>query len=68
MVHMRPSRRSTSKREAKGTRLTISLPATSYREIQLMAKRNKVSAAWIIRQAVDEYIQKDIPLFHPAKP
>lgn len=39
-----------------GTRLSVTLPADHYREMQHLASRKKVSMAWMIRDAVDEYL------------
>lgn len=52
--------------DSEMVRLTISLRPTSYSHVMAMAKRNRVSAAWVIREAVDEYIAKDVPLFRHA--
>lgn len=39
-----------------GTRISVTIPAHDYEVVQVMAKAKKVSAAWIIRDAVEKYI------------
>lgn len=39
-----------------GTRLSVTLPADHYREMQGLATRKKVSMAWVMRDAVDQYL------------
>lgn len=37
-------------------RLTASFPQDSYEEVQKLADQMKVSAAWIVREAVETYL------------
>lgn len=46
-----------------GTRITVTVPPGDYEQVCRMAKAKKVSNAWIIRDAVEKYIQADTPLF-----
>lgn len=46
-----------------GTRITVTVPPDHYQLVCRMAKVKKVSNAWIIRDAVEKYIQADTPLF-----
>jgi hypothetical protein len=39
-----------------GTRLSVTLPADHYREMEYLASRKKVSMAWVVRDAVDPYL------------
>ena len=39
-----------------GTRLSVTLPADHYRQMQQVAARKKVSMAWVVRDAVDHYL------------
>jgi hypothetical protein len=39
-----------------GTRLSVTLPADHYRQMQQVAANKKVSMAWVIRDAVDHYL------------
>jgi len=52
-----------AKRQQTGTRITVTVPPDHYEQVCHMAKGKKVSNAWIIRDAVEKYIQADTPLF-----
>ena len=52
-----------AKRQKTGTRITVTVPSDHYEQVCRMAKGKKVSNAWIIRDAVEKYIQADAPLF-----
>jgi metal-responsive CopG/Arc/MetJ family transcriptional regulator len=43
-------------------RLSVSLSQKDHEEVRRMAKAKKVSKAWIIRDAIEKYIQEDAPL------
>jgi hypothetical protein len=44
-------------------RATISFPSDRYATLEEIAKRKKVSLAWVVREAVDAYIAAKWPLF-----
>jgi len=46
------------KTEKQGSRLTVTLDAEDYAEVCSRASAHDVSAAWIIRRAVQEYLGK----------
>ena len=52
-----------AKRQQTGPRITVTDPPDHYEQVCRMAKGKKVSNAWIIRDAVEKYIQADTPLF-----
>jgi metal-responsive CopG/Arc/MetJ family transcriptional regulator len=57
---------------AKGTsgkmpRTSVSLPADIHEQLDRLAKRKKVSVAWVIRDAVEKYLAADAPLFHGTR-
>lgn len=52
-----------AKRLKTGTRITVTVPPDHYEQVCRMAKGKKVSNAWIIRDAVEKYIEADAPLF-----
>ncbi|MGE3957421.1 MAG: ribbon-helix-helix protein, CopG family [Vicinamibacterales bacterium] len=59
-----------SERQAKheidhGTtvRATISFPADHYATLEEIARQKKVSLAWVVREAVDTYLDNKWPLF-----
>lgn len=43
-------------------RLSISVPHSLYQELEAQAARNNVSLAWVVRKALSEYLDRDIPL------
>ena len=44
-------------------RATISFPSDRYATLEEIAKQKKVSLAWVVRDAVDTYIEAKWPLF-----
>lgn len=58
-----PSTSATDRPKASGTRITITLPPEHYQHVVWMAKKKRVSASWIVRDAVDKYLAEDAPLF-----
>ncbi|WP_081455404.1 ribbon-helix-helix protein, CopG family [Roseibium aggregatum] len=43
------------------SRLTVSLDEDAYKQVCDIATRNDVSAAWVIRRAVKEFLEKEKP-------
>ncbi len=43
----------------KGTRITVTIPPKDYDVVTRMAKARKVSASWIVRDALEKYIQEE---------
>jgi predicted HicB family RNase H-like nuclease len=43
-------------------RLSISVPHDVYQALELRAASNDVSLAWVVRKALAEYLDQDIPL------
>lgn len=53
----------------KGThRLSVSLSAEQYAELLEIAQKNKVSIAWVIREAIERLLTDEHPLFHVSQP
>lgn len=48
-------------------RTSISLPADDYAELEQIAAGNRVSVAWVIRDAVLQYLTVQAPLFHQTR-
>jgi predicted transcriptional regulator len=46
-------------------RASITFPPDVYRTIEDLAKRKKVSIAWIVREAVEKYVDDQWPLLAP---
>ena len=51
-----------SPREGQAKRITVTLADDDYREICTLAKSQKVSASWIVRDAIDQYLSDRNPL------
>lgn len=49
--------------EKRPTRITVTLPPDNYELLVRAAKMRKVSASWIVRDAVDKYFAAETPLF-----
>jgi predicted DNA-binding protein len=49
--------------KATATRITITLPSEHYEHVLKMAKNKRVSASWVVRDAVARYLEEDMPLF-----
>jgi predicted transcriptional regulator len=41
-----------------GPRLTISLTGSDYATVNALAEKDDVSASWIVRRAIDEYLRR----------
>ncbi len=48
-------------------RTTVSLPQDDYSELEVMAEQKKVSVAWVVRRAIEEYLQRQSPLLRQPK-
>lgn len=51
-----------SQQEPKTTRTSVSFPHELYETLELLAKKKKVSVAWIVRDATEKYIHEQWPL------
>lgn len=58
-----PKTSGADKPKASGTRITITLPREHYEHVRSMAKNKRVTASWIVRDAVAKYLADDMPLF-----
>jgi hypothetical protein len=45
-----------AQRQKKETRITVSLEADDYRDLEEVARKSDVSIAWVIRRAVGEFL------------
>ena len=50
-----------------GYRLSVSLTAEQHRELSEIARKNRVSAAWVVREAIDRLLKEEMPLLHLGK-
>ena len=53
----------TSSRTAAPVRASISFPAGVYQTLEEIARRKKVSLAWVVREAAEQYVEEQTPLF-----
>ena len=53
----------TSNRTASPVRASISFPAGVYQILEEIARRKKVSLAWVVREAAEQYVEGQTPLF-----
>ncbi len=45
-------------------RLSVSLTEEQYEELLGIAEQNKVSVAWVVREAIERLLHDEQPLFH----
>jgi predicted DNA-binding protein len=50
-------------RQADSVRASISFPSEVYETLEVIAKEKKVSLAWVVREAAEQYIGEKWPLF-----
>ncbi len=60
---MKTEERRTSSQGKEGTRASVTFPADIYAELERIASENKVSVAWVVRDAVEKYVEARYPLF-----
>lgn len=56
-----PAKRHILPKEA--TRASVTFPADLYSELERLAEEKKVSVAWVVRDAVEKYVEAQYPLF-----
>lgn len=44
-------------------RTSVTLPSTVYQSLEDIAKKKKVSLAWVLRDAAERYVSEEWPLF-----
>jgi predicted DNA-binding protein len=67
-----PSKKGESKKmKAQGNaavRASISFPPDVYENLEIIAKQKKVSLAWVVREATEQYLAEKWPLFAKGEP
>lgn len=53
----------TLKSAPEATRASVTFPASTYVELERIAEEKKVSVAWVVRDAVEKYLEAAYPLF-----
>jgi predicted DNA-binding protein len=56
--------KSVSPKKAESRRLSVTFSDEQLRSLEAIAKKNRVSVAWVIREAIDRLLRDDAPLFH----
>ena len=57
----------TETREATMPRASVSFPPEVYKTLEGIARKKKVSIAWVVREAVERYVADQWPLFGNLK-
>lgn len=55
--------RKTKMQNTNALRASVSFPPELYRTLEEIAKRKKVSLAWVVRDAAEKYVEDQWPLF-----
>ncbi len=50
--------------EKTAHRQSVSLTEEQHRQLIEIARKNRVSVAWVIREAIDRLLKEDMPLLH----
>ena len=53
--------------ESSSVRATISFPSDIYQTLENIARQKKVSLAWVVREAAEQYIANKWPLLAALK-
>jgi len=53
--------------ESSSVRATISFPSDIYHTLENIARQKKVSLAWVVREAAEQYIENKWPLLVALK-
>ena len=48
-------------------RQSVSLTEEQHSQLNEIARKNRVSVAWVIREAIDRLLKDDMPLLHVGK-
>jgi len=49
--------------QSPNIRASIGFPPNIYRILEDIARRKKVSLAWVVREAAEKYVADELPLF-----
>jgi metal-responsive CopG/Arc/MetJ family transcriptional regulator len=47
----------------RSTRLSVTIPFETYDSLERIARKKKVSLAWVVRDATERYVSDELPLF-----
>lgn len=48
-------------------RLSVTLTDEQYLELTEIARKNRVSTAWVVREAIERFLKDQMPLLHVGK-
>jgi hypothetical protein len=51
----------------RSPRLSVTIPAETYGSLERIARKKKVSLAWVVRDAADRYVSDELPLFRETR-
>lgn len=54
-------------KEKRTVRTSVTVSEGDYRDVESIAERKKVSVAWVIREAVEQYLSREFPLFRESE-
>jgi predicted DNA-binding protein len=63
MAKKRAAEKTMKSQAAGSVRASISFPPDMYESLEIIAKQKKVSLAWVVREAMEQYIADKWPLF-----
>jgi metal-responsive CopG/Arc/MetJ family transcriptional regulator len=64
VVQMADSPNSTSlPKSERSPRLSVTIPVETYDSLERIARKKKVSLAWVVRDAAERYVSDELPLF-----
>jgi predicted DNA-binding protein len=49
-------------------RLSVSLPSEHYEQLTSIAQKNRVSIAWVVRDAIERLLRDDVTFLHARRP
>jgi predicted DNA-binding protein len=60
-------RRTKRRKKGKMPRFSVSFPPDVQQDLNRLSAKQKVSVAWIVREAVERYLSNENPLFRPVE-
>lgn len=68
-AHRRPMPKTAPKdsEDKSPHRQSVSLTEEQHAQLNEIARKNRVSVAWVIREAIDRLLKDDMPLLHVGK-
>lgn len=55
-------------KQPQSTRTSVTFSPELYETLELLAKKKKVSVAWVVRDAAEKYVADQWPLFAKSQP